>query len=247
MAQKLLLDMSSVWGSLDFKDAESYLASTSASSPNKCSSGSKHISGVGSEDAQESDGDDSGYIHQNVNEESELVLLDDEGEDKSVDDESEDKSLDDEGEDKSLDDEGGKKSLDDEGEKNSLDDEGEEKNLATALQDMFSESENKSVVTLIPAIRGGREMYGKSVEKLSVSWAEDVYDPTPSIVSHTKNKKQQQPQKTKRRENLKKSGKKGQKGSSNSRDSKDKKQSSSRSKQHSRDMFDWDSQMPIVA
>ncbi|KAL1195849.1 hypothetical protein V5N11_027715 [Cardamine amara subsp. amara] len=218
--------MSSVCGRLDFKDAESHLESTSASSPNKCSSGSKHISGVGSEDAQESDGDDSGYIHQNVNEESE------------------DKSLDDEGEEKSLDDEGEEKSLDDEGEEKSLDDEGEEKNLATALQDMFSE--NKSAVTLIPAIRGGREMHGKSVEKLSVSWAEDVYDPPPSIVSHTKSKKQQQPQKTKRRENLKKSGKKGQKGSSNSRDSKDKKQSSSRSK-HSRDMFDWDSQMPIVA
>ncbi|KAL1195850.1 hypothetical protein V5N11_027715 [Cardamine amara subsp. amara] len=236
--------MSSVCGRLDFKDAESHLESTSASSPNKCSSGSKHISGVGSEDAQESDGDDSGYIHQNVNEESEDKSLDDEGEDKSLDDEGEEKSLDDEGEEKSLDDEGEEKSLDDEGEEKSLDDEGEEKNLATALQDMFSE--NKSAVTLIPAIRGGREMHGKSVEKLSVSWAEDVYDPPPSIVSHTKSKKQQQPQKTKRRENLKKSGKKGQKGSSNSRDSKDKKQSSSRSK-HSRDMFDWDSQMPIVA
>lgn len=104
-----------------------------------------------------------------------------------------------------------------------------------------------SVVTIIPAIKGSREKHGKSLEKLSVSWAEDVYDPPPSIISHTRSKKQQQ-QKSKSKDNLKKNGKKGQKGSSNSsssRGSKDKKQSS-RSK-NSRDKFEWVTQMPIVA
>ncbi|VVB05571.1 unnamed protein product [Arabis nemorensis] len=205
--------MSSVCGGLDFKDAEYHLESSSASSPNKCSNSSKHISCIGSEDAQESDGDDSGYIPQSVNEESKDELIN-----KPI---TESLPL------------------------KSLDDEGEDKNLATVSQDMFSGS--MSVVTIIPAIKGSREKHGKSLEKLSVSWAEDVYDPLPSIVSHTRNKKQQQ-QKSKSKDNLKKNGKKGQKGSSNSpssRGSKDKKQSS-RSK-NSRDKFGWVTQMPIVA
>lgn len=205
---ELLLDMSSVCGGLDFKDAES----SSASSPIICSTGVKHISCVGSDDAQESDGDDSGYIHQTVIEESK---------DKAIS-EPIPESL----------------------PLNSLDDESEDKNLATALQDMFSES--MSVVTLIPAIKGGREKHGKSLEKLSVSWAEDVYDPPPSIVSHTRSKKQQ-PQKSKSKGNLKKNGRKGQKGSSNSRSSKDKKQISSRSSKYSRDKFDWTTQMSVLA
>ncbi|ESQ45118.1 hypothetical protein EUTSA_v10010719mg [Eutrema salsugineum] len=209
--------MSSVCGRLENKDAESHLESSSASSPKKCSNGAKHISCIGSEDAQESDGDDSGYIHQNVTEESK-----DEAVIKSIP-EPESVPL------------------------KSLDDEGEDKNLATALQDMFSE--RMSVVTIIPAIKGSREKHGKSVEKLSVSWAEDVYDPPPSLVSHTRSKKQQQP-KSKSRDNLKKNGKKGQKGSSNSsssRGSKDKKQSSSSRSKHSRDKFGWATQMPLVA
>lgn len=108
-----------------------------------------------------------------------------------------------------------------------------------------------SAAIVIPAIKGSREKHGKSVEKLSVSWAEDVYDPPPSLVSHTRSKKQQ-PQKSKSRDSLKKNGKKGQKGSSNSsssssRGSKDKKSSSSRSK-HSRDnKFGWATQTSIVA
>jgi len=97
-------DMSSVCGGLDFKDAES----SSASSLIICSTGVKHISCVGSDDAQESDGDDSGYIHQTVIEESK---------DKAIS-EPIPESL----------------------PLNSLDDESEDKNLATALQDMFSES-----------------------------------------------------------------------------------------------------------
>ncbi|XP_009103879.1 nuclear exosome regulator NRDE2 [Brassica rapa] len=195
--------------SLDHKDAESHLTSTSASSSNKCcNNGSSHFSGTGSDDAQESDGDDSGgYIHQYVNEDSKYII---------------------------------KPIL-----KSSVDDgEGEDKkNLATA--------ESMTAVTVIPAIKGSREKYGKPLEKLSVSWAEDVYDPPPSLVSHTRSKKQQ-PQKSKSRDSLKKNGKKGQKGSSNSsssssRGSKDKKSSSSRSK-HSRDnKFGWATQTSIVA
>ncbi|CAH8268514.1 unnamed protein product [Arabidopsis lyrata] len=206
--------MSSVCGGLDFKDAEFHLESSSASSPNICSNGSsKHISCVGSDDAQESDGDDSGYIQQYVIEDSK---------DKAICEPI-------------------LESLPLE----SLDDETEDKNLASALQDMFSES--MSVVTLIPAIKGGREKHGKSLEKLRVSWAEDVYDPPPSIVSHTRSKKQQ-PQKSKSKDNLKKNGKKGQKGSSHSRGSKDKKQISSRSSsKYSRDKFDWATQMSVLA
>jgi len=194
--------MSSVCGRLDCKDAESHLESSSASSPN----GSNQISCMGSEDAQESEGDgSSGYRHPSVNEE-----------------ESKDVAA-----------------------------EGGNKDVAVALQESFSESVTV-VPIIIPAIKGSREKHGKSLEKMRVSWAEDVYDPTPSIVSHTRSKKQQQTQKSKSRDNLKKNGKKGQKGSSNSsssssRASKDKKSSSpSRSKQ-SRDKFGWGSQMPIVA
>lgn len=90
------LDMSSVCGGLDYKDAESHLTSSSASSP--CSNnGSNHVSVSGSEDAQESDGDDSGNIHQYLNDVSKditepvipepllpLKSSDDEGEDKNL-------------------------------------------------------------------------------------------------------------------------------------------------------------------
>jgi len=210
VTDELLLDMSSVCGRLDFKDAESHLESSSASSPN----GSNQISCMGSEDAQESEGDgSSGYIHQSVNEEESKDISEPISE--------------------------------------SLNAEGEDKNVGIAVQDSFSESVSVAPI-IIPAIKGSREKHGKSLEKLRVSWAEDVYDPTPSIVSHTRSKKQQQTQKSKSRDNLKKNGKKGQKGSSNSsssssRGSKDKKSSSpSRSKQ-SRDKFGWGAQMPIVA
>ncbi|CAN7094904.1 unnamed protein product [Brassica rapa subsp. narinosa] len=203
----LQLDMSSVCGGLDYKDAESHI---SASSPNKCSNnGSNHVSVTGSEDAQESDGDDSGNIHQYLNEESKDITTEPLLPLKSSDDEVEDKNL---------------------------------------AKDMLSESVSAAIV--IPAIKGSREKHGKSVEKLSVSWAEDVYDPPPSIVSHTRSKKQQQHQKSK--SSLKKSGKKGHKGSSSSsssRGSKDKKSSSSSSSRskHSRDKFGWATQMPIAA
>ncbi|KAF8046468.1 hypothetical protein N665_3672s0007, partial [Sinapis alba] len=156
--------MSSVCGGLDH---------TSASSPNKCcnNNGSNHVVS-GSEDAQESDGDDSSgnNIHQYLNTEQSKDIIPEPLPLMSSDD-----------------------------------DEGEDKNLATAMQDMFSEH----VTVIIPAIKGSREKkHGKSLKKLSVSWAEDVYDPPPSIVSHTRSKKQQQHQKSK--SSLKKnSGKKG--------------------------------------
>lgn len=59
--------------------------------------------------------------------------------------------------------------------------------------------------------------------KLTVKWAPDVYDPVPTLMSHTvKNKK---PQKSRKKKNEKKNGKKGQKGNSSRGGSgKDKKQ-----------------------
>ena len=213
----LFLDMSSVCGGgLDYKDA------ASASSPSKCcNNGSNHVSVTGSEDAQESDGDDiSGNIHQYLTEDSKVITVIPE---------------------LSL----PLKSCDDEG--------GEDKNLAKVI--IFSESSVSAAATVIPAIKGSREKHGKSLEKLRVSWAEDVYDPPPSIVSHTRSKKQHHHHKSKSRDSLKKHGKKGHKGSTSSsssssspRGSKDKKSSSSSRSKHSRDdKFGWATQMPIAA
>lgn len=109
----------------------------------------------------------------------------------------------------------------------------------------FLELQQKPIV-LIPAIKGSREKHGLSLRKTSVSWAADVYDPPPSIASHTRSKKQQQ--KSKSKDNHRKTGKKGQKSKDNSSSrggsSKDKKQAS---RKHSRDKFEWVTQMPIVA
>ncbi|KAJ4891833.1 Uncharacterized protein Rs2_31581 [Raphanus sativus] len=128
--------------------------------------------------------------------------------------------------------------------------------LASSLPSKSSDDEDKdenvtnTPVVLIPAIKGSREKHGLSLRKTSVSWADDVYDPPPSIASHTRNKKQlQQQQKSKSKDSHRKNGKKGQKGkdsSNSSRSGKDKKQASSR-KHSSRDKFDWVTQMPIVA
>ncbi|XP_019058819.1 PREDICTED: uncharacterized protein LOC104805432 isoform X2 [Tarenaya hassleriana] len=183
--------MSSISGNSGYRDADTHLENPISSST-KCSDGSKlHPSFTGSEDAQESDGDDSGYIHQTVNEVYEKKETG-----KFV---SGCLSL---------------KSSDEE-------DEG----LAAALQQMFSET---TQVILIPAIKGSREKHGLSPRKLNVSWAEDVYDPPPSIMSHTRGKRQNQPKSKAKDNNHKKNGKKGHKGSSNSssRGGKDKKQSS---------------------
>ncbi|KAI5437930.1 hypothetical protein KIW84_023889 [Lathyrus oleraceus] len=76
------------------------------------------------------------------------------------------------------------------------------------------------------AMKGSRDKNGEGHVKLTVKWAADVYDPIPTLVSHTvKNKKQP---KSKKKKNEKKSLKKGNKGNStrgsNGKD-KDKKQS----------------------
>lgn len=61
-------------------------------------------------------------------------------------------------------------------------------------------------------MKGSREKNGEPQMKLTVKWAPDVYDPLPTLVSHTvKNKKQQ---KSRKKKNEKKNGKKGHKGNS---------------------------------
>ncbi|KAK7284218.1 hypothetical protein RJT34_18960 [Clitoria ternatea] len=66
---------------------------------------------------------------------------------------------------------------------------------------------------LIPAVKGSREKHGGSPMKLSVKWAPDVYDPLPTLVSHTVTRSKKQ-QKSRRKKADKKNGKKGQKGNS---------------------------------
>ncbi|KAK7355655.1 hypothetical protein VNO80_14915 [Phaseolus coccineus] len=62
---------------------------------------------------------------------------------------------------------------------------------------------------LVSAMKGSREKEGGSQTKLTVKWAPDVYDPLPTLSSHTvKNKKQQ---KARIRKSEKKNGKKSQK------------------------------------
>ncbi|KAG2309249.1 hypothetical protein Bca52824_028997 [Brassica carinata] len=153
--------MSSVCGKLDFKGADFEI---SASSPTQCSSGSKHSTHAGSEDSQESDGDETGFINQTGDAEydekdfgkSTLVSLP----------------------------------------LNSSDDEDKDENLTTTTP-----------VVLIPALKGSREKHGLSLKKSTVSWADDVYDPPPSIASHTRHKKPQQ-QKSKSKESYRKTGRK---------------------------------------
>ncbi|KAL2344974.1 hypothetical protein Fmac_006259 [Flemingia macrophylla] len=68
------------------------------------------------------------------------------------------------------------------------------------------------------AMKGSREKHGGSQVKLNVKWAPDVYDPVPTLLSHTvRNKKQQ---KSKKKKHDKKNGKKG--NSSRGGSSKDK-------------------------
>ncbi|KAF8089016.1 hypothetical protein N665_0520s0014 [Sinapis alba] len=188
--------MSSVCGKFDFKDADFDISNSSP--PTQCSNGSNHFPHAGSEDSQETDGDETGYINQTGNEEHAQKDFDN----------------------------------------STLE------SLPLKSSDVEDKDENLTTtpVVLIPAIKGSREKHGLTLRKSSVSWADDVYDPPPSIASHTRNKKQQQ-QKSRSKDNNKKTGKKGQKNSS-SRSGKDKKQSA---RKHSREKFDWVIQMPIVA
>ena len=183
-----------------------------ASGPTQCcSNGSKRLTHAGSEESVEPDGDESGYINQTKNEES----------DTKNELESATEDL-------------GKSTLGSLPSKSS-DDEDEDENVSTTAP-----------VVLIPAIKGSREKHGLSLKKTTVSWAADVYDPPPSIASHTRNKKQQQ-QKSKSKDSHKKNGKKGNKGKDNSNSSRSGKDKKQASRKHSREKFDWVTQMPIVA
>ncbi|KAK7267532.1 hypothetical protein RIF29_20208 [Crotalaria pallida] len=63
--------------------------------------------------------------------------------------------------------------------------------------------------TLVSAMKGSREKQGGSPMKLTVKWAPDVYDPIPTLSSHTvKSKKQHKS----RHKSEKRSGRKGQRG-----------------------------------
>ncbi|CAN6835175.1 unnamed protein product [Brassica oleracea] len=182
--------MSSVCGKLDFKGADFEISS---SIPTRCSDGSKLSSHAGSDESQESDEDETGYINQTGDDELALESLP----------------------------------------LKSSDDEENDENLTTTTP-----------VVLIPATKGSREKHGLSLRKTSVSWADDVYDPPPSIASHTRHKKPQQ-QKPKSKDSHRKTGKKGQKNKDSSSSRSGKKQASR--KQHSCENFDWVTQMPIVA
>lgn len=74
-------------------------------------------------------------------------------------------------------------------------------------------------------MKGSRERQGASPRKLSVKWAPDVYDPPPTIVSHTVNRSKKQQKSREDRNYKQKKGKKGRKGNSSHSGSKDKKQS----------------------
>jgi len=62
-------------------------------------------------------------------------------------------------------------------------------------------------------MKGSREKNGGSQVKLKVKWAPDVYDPIPTLLSHTVRSHKKQ-QKSRKKKPEKKNGKKGQKGNS---------------------------------
>ncbi|CAN4116136.1 unnamed protein product [Withania somnifera] len=79
-----------------------------------------------------------------------------------------------------------------------------------------------TALKLVSALKGSREKQGKPPQKLSVTWAPDVYDPTPTAVSHVPGKVQRH------RSDHRKNGKNKQKSngkSSRGSKSKDKKPS----------------------
>ncbi|KAJ1416872.1 hypothetical protein SESBI_17029 [Sesbania bispinosa] len=76
---------------------------------------------------------------------------------------------------------------------------------------------------LVSAMKGNREKQGRAQMKLTVKWAPDVYDPVPTLLSHTVKSKKHQKSRIKKSE--KKNGKKGHKVNYSKRGSgKDKKQ-----------------------
>jgi hypothetical protein len=92
------------------------------------------------------------------------------------------------------------------------------------------------------AMKGSRDKNGEPHIKLTVKWAADVYDPIPTLVSHTvKNNKQ--PKSRKKKKNEKKNVKKGNKENS-PRGGRGKGKKQSRNAGGQSDMFSksWDSQ-----
>lgn len=77
---------------------------------------------------------------------------------------------------------------------------------------------------LVSAMKGSREREGGPPRKLTVKWAPDVYDPPPTIVSHTVNRSRKQQRFKKDERKKQRSGKKGQRGNSSHGGGKDKKQ-----------------------
>ncbi|CAJ1866034.1 unnamed protein product [Sphenostylis stenocarpa] len=79
------------------------------------------------------------------------------------------------------------------------------------------ESKEKTPLNLVSAMKGSREKHGGPHAKLHVKWAHDVYDPIPTLLSHTvkSNKKQR---KSRKKKPEKKNGKKGKKGNSSQGD-----------------------------
>ncbi|KAK2364008.1 hypothetical protein P8452_67085 [Trifolium repens] len=93
------------------------------------------------------------------------------------------------------------------------------------------------------AMKGSRDKNGEPRIKLTVKWAADVYDPIPTLVSHTvKNNKQ--PKSRKKKKNEKKNLKKGNKENS-PRGGRGKGKKQSRNAGGQSDMFSksWDSQV----
>lgn len=83
---------------------------------------------------------------------------------------------------------------------------------------------SQTPLKLVSAMKGSRERQGASPRKLSVKWAPDVYDPPPTIVSHTVNRSKKQQKSREGRNYKQKKGKKGRKGNSSHSGSKDRKQ-----------------------
>jgi len=122
----------------------------------------------------------------------------------------------------------------------SSDEEGEEdEEPETVSQGVFSmESEDQACsqsissptpLKLVSSMKGSREKLGILREKLTLKWAPDVYDPIPTLMSHSvKNKSSHKSKNNKK--NDKKNGKKGHKNSSQGGSGKDKKQSRKASK-----------------
>ncbi|KAL9270282.1 hypothetical protein AKJ16_DCAP21423 [Drosera capensis] len=73
---------------------------------------------------------------------------------------------------------------------------------------------------LVSAMKGSREKQGVPRRKLSVSWAPDVYDPPPSISSHTVKKNQHHPKNSKKHSKEKQKGKSTRSGGSGPKDKK---------------------------